>query len=449
MKSQQLFKQPWGRLAAILAVSSALGAGAIATYAVLHYRADSQTTVPNTLVSQTSMDAVAALGYLEPEGEVIQLSAPTFIEGAGTRVEQLLVQRGQRVKAGEAIAILDNRDRLQAALEEAKTQVTVAQARLQQVQAGAKQGNINAQDARFEATQAELEGQISTQKATISRLEAQLQGERSAQEATIQRLKAELRNAQTNCQRYQILYEDGAVSDQERDNFCLQAETAQESLKEAQANLTRIVSTLQERVSEAHANLERTVTTLERQVRENQATLDAVREVRPVDVQVAMAELESAQAMVQRAQADLDLAYVRSPREGQVLKIHTWPGEMVSEQGIVEIGQTDQMYAIAEVYETDINRIKLAQKATIKTDGITDDLQGIISDIGLQIGRKDVLGTDPVADADARVVEVKIRLTPESSQKVAGLTNLQVNVIIDTSPRSRPESTFLSCRLNG
>jgi HlyD family secretion protein len=53
-----------------------------------------------------------------------------------------------------------------------------------------------------------------------------------------------------------------------------------------------------------------------------------------------------------------------------------------------------------------------------------------VDHIGLQIGKKDVLDTDPAADTDARVVEVKIRLDPEASQVVAGLTYLQVNVKI-------------------
>jgi HlyD family secretion protein len=49
------------------------------------------------------------------------------------------------------------------------------------------------------------------------------------------------------------------------------------------------------------------------------------------------------------------------------------------------------------------------------------------------VGRQNVLGTDPVADADARVVEVKIRLTPESSTQVSGLSNLEVTVVIEDS----------------
>ena len=40
-----------------------------------------------------------------------------------------------------------------------------------------------------------------------------------------------------------------------------------------------------------------------------------------------------------------------------------------------------------------------------------------------------------MADKDARVVEVKVRLDPEDSEKVAGLTNLQVRVKIDLDSR--------------
>ena len=47
---------------------------------------------------------------------------------------------------------------------------------------------------------------------------------------------------------------------------------------------------------------------------------------------------------------------------------------------------------------------------------------GTVDRIGLKIGKKDVLDTDPAADTDARVVEVEIRL--DDPQQVAGLTNL-------------------------
>lgn len=403
-----------------------LGLGLLITYKILKKQPTTQTPLPTP---ETLPEAVAALGYLEPEGEIIQLSAPAFMEGA--RIEQLLIKRGDMVKTGQIIAILDNSDRLSALLEEAQTQVKVAQARLEQVKAGAKQGEINAQKAKFEATKAELEGQIATQKANIASLKAELEGEKAAQKAVIQRIEAELNNANTECIRYESLYKDGAVSASQRDNICLEKETRTNQLKEAQASLTRIITSREEQINEAKANLERTIATVKRQINQEEGTLEAVEEVRPVDIQLATAELVAAQKAVKSAQANLDLAYVRSPQNGQILEINTRPGEIVSnEKGIVTIGNTQQMFVTAEVYETDINRVKIGQSAIIKAEGIFADLKGTVEEIGLQIATKDILGTDPVADADARVVEVKIKISPEDSKKVAGLTNLQVNVII-------------------
>jgi HlyD family secretion protein len=375
--------------------------------------------------------SVSALGYIEPKGEIIKLSAPAFQEGA--RVSQLLVKRGDKVKAKQVIAILDNRDRLSAALEEAKAKVVIAQANLEKIKAGAKTGEIAAQDARFQRTQVELQGQITTQQATISKLESQLRGEQASQKADIERIQAELTDAKKDCKRYEMLFAEGATSEQERDRVCLKPNTTNQSLISAKAELGRIEETQQEQIDEAKANLNRTINTAEREIKENQAMLASVAEVRPVDVQVAEAELNSAQAAVKRAQADLDLAYVRSPENGQILKIHTKPGELISKDGIVEFGQTDQMYVTAEVYETDIPKVHLGQEAKIQSNGILGDLQGMVDEVGFKIGQKNVLGTDPVADADSRVVEVKIRLTPEDSYKIANLTNMQVNVIIDTS----------------
>jgi ABC exporter DevB family membrane fusion protein len=88
------------------------------------------------------------------------------------------------------------------------------------------------------------------------------------------------------------------------------------------------------------------------------------------------------------------------------------------------------MDVVAEVYETDIHKVVIGQQATIKSQGLSSELTGKVTEIGLQIGKKDVLGTDPAADSDVRVVEVKISLDADSSQKVRTLTNLQVNVII-------------------
>lgn len=340
--------------------------------------------------------AITALGRIEPQGEVIQLSVSQM--AGSNRVAQLFVKEGDRIQQGQMIAILDSSDRRLAALNQAKQQVKVAESRLAQVKAGAKQGEIAAQ------------------KATITELEALLRQESAARVATVKRLEAEVKNAELEYQRYQSLQSEGAVSTSIRDTKKLTLETAQASLREAIANQYQTSETLREKLKQATA------------------TLNRIAEIRPTDLQAAIAEIESAEASVKEAEADLNLTYVRSPKDGQILKIHSWTGEVVTDKGIVEIGETNQMYVVAEVYENDINKVKLGQEATINQLNLPGELKGKVDYIGLLISKKDVLNTDPAADIDARVVEVKIRLNPESSKRVTGLTNSKVKVAINLQP---------------
>jgi HlyD family secretion protein len=452
------------------------------------------------VVTPAPPPAVSALGRLEPQGEVITLSAPASIEG--TRIQELLVEEGDTVNAGEVIAILDSRAQLSAALKQSEKQVAVAESNLAQVQAGAKAGEIAAQKAtiaRLEAQlagekekqaatitrlQAELRGERASQAATLARLNAQLVGDRTAQEATIERLKAQLatetkaqeatiarmqaefNNARVEYLRHQELFQAGAIAESLLDSKRTTFKTAQEQLLEEQANLQKIqqtsqeqlieliatlnkinltgqeqineaeatrqknIQSLQEQLNEAVANQEETVATLQKQIEEANATLDKIAEIRPVDIQAAQAEVEQAEATVEKAQTDLDQAYIKSPYNGQIIKIYARPGEVVGNEGIVELGRTNQMFVVAEIYETDIAQVKKGQPATITSKALLETLTGTVDHVGLKIGKKDVLDTDPAADVDARVVEVKIRLNPQDSAKVKGLTNLQVEVKI-------------------
>jgi HlyD family secretion protein len=133
-------------------------------------------------------------------------------------------------------------------------------------------------------------------------------------------------------------------------------------------------------------------------------------------------------AELREAQAELELARVRSPIDGRVLKVRAYPGEMVGSDGVCEIGKTDAMYAVAEVYEDDIGFVDVGQHATVTSPALNGDVHGTVEEIGWKIGKLDVLSTDPAAKTDARVVEVRIKL--EDSDRVAHFTNLQVEVRI-------------------
>jgi HlyD family secretion protein len=151
----------------------------------------SQFAPPAPTAAPPSPTKIGALGRLEPEAEVTKLAAPLALDG--DRIARLLVKAGDRVKAGQVVAILDSRGKLSDALQTAQIQVQVATAKLAQVQAGAKTGEIAAQ------------------QATIARLQAELAGTRSSQAAAKARWQSEVRTAQAEFNRYQQLYQQGAV----------------------------------------------------------------------------------------------------------------------------------------------------------------------------------------------------------------------------------------------
>ena len=434
-----------GAILAIAGVGLLILGGGVAYRSFLSRPTPQVAAIPKSIV----VTKVSALGRLEPQGEVIQVFAPTSQEGA--RVELLKISHGQQLRRGDPIAVLDTYARRQAALTEAQEKVKVARLQLQQVQSGAKTGDIQAQREKVGQIQAELTKQSAAQRAVVARIVAERETQIAAQNATISRIEAQVKNAALENRRYRDLYLSGAVGKSSSDSKLLTLETTQQQLVEARANLDGIKRSQQQQIQEARANLDGIKRSQQQQIQEAQenlagiiasnqkqlsstkATLNAIAEVRPVDVATAQGQVAQAQASVARGQADLDAAIVRSPQDGQVLKIHTRAGELVGTDGIISLGQTQQMVAVAEVYESDVSRIRQGQSATAisKNNAFPDVLRGKVVEVGLRINKQDVLNTDPAAQFDARVVEVRVLLDEPSSRKVTGLTNLSLQVDID------------------
>ncbi|MBN3943683.1 ABC exporter membrane fusion protein [Nostoc sp. NMS9] len=426
---QKLSKKASNKGLVALVIAATAITGGIIVYGISQFGLVGQTEKSEPVETTPKSQKVAALGRLEPEAEVISLFAPLALDG--DRIAQILVQEGDRVKAGQMVAILDARDRLQTAVLQAQQQVRVAQAKLAQVQAGAKAGEINAQQASVERLQAQSQGDKTAQQEAIFRIEAQWSGDRIAQQATIKKLEAELKNAEAEYQRYHQLYSQGAVSNSLYDSKGLTVETAKQQVDEAKAVLNRINTTASKQLAEAKAALVRTNATGSKQVSEAKATLTSIAEVRPVDVAAAKTEVENAIATLKHAQTELAGAYIKAPMAGQIIKIHTRVGEKISDSGIADLAQTDQMMAVAEVYQTDIGKVKLGQEAVISSQAFGGELRGTVAQIGLQVNRQNVFSNQPGENLDSRVVEVKIRLNPEDSKRVAGFTNLQVQTAIE------------------
>ncbi|MEM7712903.1 MAG: HlyD family efflux transporter periplasmic adaptor subunit [Cyanobacteria bacterium P01_A01_bin.68] len=382
----------YAKLATILAL---LG---LCTACNLGKAEDKQETPPTEEIKLVSNDKIVALGKIVPRGEVIKISV---VNARDSRVNQILVQEGDFVKAGQVIAILQGKERVEQQLRESMANVAIKRSQLQKVQ----QGDFK-------------QGEILAQQAVIAELEARLQSETKEKAAVINEAQATLANAKQKYQRNESLAKQGAISTSELDNAKEELERTRAIFAQAQADSDNTKSVLQAQLAREKANLQR------------------IQEVRPVDVDIAKAELEQALIQVRQRKAELQDTQVKVPVSGQILRINTRVGEQVNTQeGIAELGQTRQMYVIAEVYESDILKVKPGQKATINSEygGFQQEITGEVEKIGLQIGqtRLNQGQNNPTTDVNARVVEVKIRIDSEDSPKVASLTGMQVRVEID------------------
>jgi len=307
---------------------------------------------PNSPITQLHDDKkIVCLGRLVPGERVIQVAAPP-----GVILRELHVKRGDWVNRGQIIATLRDHEMLQTSLDYTQKEVAVAEAQLAQVEAGEKPPAI------------------------------------AAQQAAVARCQAELKNAYSDYERMQRLYEQQAIP--------------LSRLEEAQ---TRWV-------------------VADQRVRESREQLSNLKSVRPEDLVVARNKLAAAKAACSRAEANLELSLIRAPIAGKIIEINAYPGETVGSRGIVDLADTGIMMVEAEVYITDIGRVYIGAPAQVEAEGFNGPLNGKVTEIITAVNPNAVLNPDPYSFVDRRVVKTRIRLN--EGEKVASLINTQVTVEI-------------------
>lgn len=332
---------------------------------------------------------VAALGRVEPSSRVIDVAASD-----SGRLGKLLVQEGDVVEAGQILAYMDTYAVRQAERDYVASQLAEAQAEL------AAKTDLGA-------------SQVEEANTRVAQIDQPQQAAIQAQQAAIQSLQADLDVAEIDLDRFQRLNQSGAISRQELDRQQATVNRLRADLANAQATKQRLEQARATDLQNAKAQMAAT------------------------EANVTLAQIESrvnsAGQNLAKAEAQLELTMIRAPQAGQILDIYIDPGEAAAPSGepILALGDTGQMYVVAEVYETDVGLVKVGQPVTItsRNGAFNETLTGTVERIGLQIAKNDVLDDDPAANADARVVEVRIKV--DQSEVVAGLTNLQVDVAID------------------
>ncbi len=383
----QSVQRPLKKTSFWIGMALLLLAGSASLLALRSVRQSRQAAIEEAAKPPPARVDVAALGRIEPKSEVIDIAA------AETGVlARMLVAEGTQVEAGQILAELDMYDVRKAERDYAASQLTEAQQTL------AAERNLGAARIVEANTKAEQIDQPQIQAI-------------EAQAAKIRSLGASLSLANIDLARFEDLLSQGAITQQEFDR--------------QQTEVDELISDI--------ANAEATKAQLELARDTDLENAAALVSMAEADLQLAAVEsgIVSAQQNLALAEARLNRAVIKAPSTGQILDIYVRPGEAVSNNRLLSMGNTDEMYVVAEVYETDVGLVKLGQKATItsRNGAFEGVLSGTVETIGLQIFKNDVLDDDPAANADARIVEVRIAV--DQDQTVAMLTNLQVDVLID------------------
>ena len=242
--------------------------------------------------------------------------------------------------------------------------------------------------ARAEAALAEAEAELARVRA------AGRESEIAAQRARIERLRAQAEFAAREAERAERLLPTGAGALAAADRARAAASAAAAELAEAEAQL---------------------------------ATLSAPR---AEDVAVAEARVASARAARDAARAEAALSRVVAPFAGTVLAIHVRPGQQVGTDGVLDLADLSAMEVVAEVYETDLPRVRLGAAAEVVVPGEARRLSARVTQIGWQVRRSLQATPDPVAAVDARTVEVRLALDEAGAAVVRRRSNMQVQVAI-------------------
>jgi len=344
-------------------------------------------SVPTPAPALAERKAVAGLGRIEPSSETIEVG--TSLPG---RLERLDVEEGDVVEKGQLLGHLEQRDELRAERDAAQAELEKAR-------------DLLAAETAFYAAKIE-EAEIRTRQiAELTPLEI------SAKEAELRRLQATHANNLDALESDRKLLQTKALSRRSVEDQQTVVRQSEEDLKRLRAELARLKARFAIDRSMAQNEIERT-------------RADRARALANIGIASLEAKVRLAEARSRRSE-------IHAPIAGQVLKILARPGERVDEAPILDMGATATMHAVAEIYETDIGLVRTGQRATVRSPALDEPLSGKVVHVGHMIFKNDVLNVDPAADADARVVEVRIAL--DDSARVRGLTNLTVDVIIDVA----------------
>lgn len=282
--------------------------------------------------------------YHQPQAENSRLFVSGTIEATEVEasfnlagiVASVEVEEGDKVKAGQVLARLDDR-KLQASLNEAKAAVATARARLPLLEA-----TIRQTDAATAAGLDQAHNQVLVAQARLEQAEAALA-----------RATVEKDRAAKEWRRIELLFRQNAVTASQRDDAQAALAASESATREAKAAQEAAQAALKQALAaQAQAQAERLG--LERLHKE---------------IALAQAQVAQAEAQIGVLDETLRETVITAPISGVVISRNIEPGEVVSPgSSVVTLADLDHVHLRAYIPETALGRVKLGQAVSVTTD---------------------------------------------------------------------------------
>lgn len=322
------------------------------------------------LVLFFSVSALVYFGQQEEKSEELYYSGTIEAQQANLsfriagRVANVYVDEGQHVEKDRTIAELDDSELL-LYFEQAKANLELSQKNLQQLELSLRimkktlPVEVERAEAGVEALRAglsELEKGYRVQDIEKSRL-------------ALQAARATLEKARKDMERYDRLFDNNIVSEQERDAVQLRYETTLKEYERARESYQQLMEGFRlETIQTARARLEEGKAAL-KQAKNNLEKIEINRK----EMESAKARVRAAEASVKLAETRLGYARLKTPFTGIITTRSIEPGEVVSPgREVFSLSDLSRVDLKIFVGETEIGRVKPGQKVDIKVDTFPD-----------------------------------------------------------------------------
>ena len=417
-------------------------------------------------------------GTIEPRARVM-----VFPKVVGV-VEQMKVDKGRRVEKGQVLAVVEHEE-LELQVQQAEAAVAAAQAgydqavqlaevrimtQVAQARAGLAAAGAALQQVR-DLAETRMETQIEQARAALDALKANQdkirhgarEEEREQIRATVAQAKANLNNVQSNYERMEKLFEEGAISQQTYEGIQTQLEVAKAQSQAAQQQWDMVekgareedIQAMEAQVKQAEAGFklaraqaekqtwQKDIAMAEAQVEQARAALESAEALvtaKSWKAEITVAETQLIQAKVMRDLAHKQLAdaSIKAPIKGIVSIRHLDEGSMVNPAvPLFEIVDMDMVHANVDVMESDLSKFSLEDAAWIQVVALDAPVEGHVTSIS------------PTVNEMSRTAQVEITVkNPEHLLKPGMFAQVSIPIDVRSAAVLLPRSAVIEDEAN-